>query len=315
MSKIGKLIHPATWWMLGGALALLAGSATNLITPMAVSAFAVIAILIFREDATWTRSLGFYLGIAGVVITVRIIFRIIFSYTGPGSYIALNLPKLRLNIGFTYIEFLGDVSWLSLYGALLDGLRLAAIILAVAISTTLANPRKLLKSAPGALYEIATSISVAINLAPQLIESFNRVRKARQLRGKSKRTSRLAGIVVPVLEDTLDRSMLLAASMDARGFGRRGNQTNSELILARALGLAGLTLNLVGIFLLLSGFGSYLALGLVVIGISCGAFSVRLTSRRKVRTNLVSQKRTILDYWILASIIVLLVANFAGWLR
>lgn len=315
MSELAKRIHPATWWLIGGALALVAGSATNLFAPVAISVFAIFAILAFREKATWTRSLGFYLILAGLVIAVRLVFRIVFSYSEPNADIAFALPRFQLNLGFGAVEFLGDVSWQSLYGALVDGARLAAIILAVAIANTLANPRKLLKSAPGALYEIATSVSVAINLAPQLIESFNRVRRARQLRGLSKRTSRLAGIVIPVLEDTLDRSLLLAASMDARGFGRRGDQSRRELLVARSLGLAGLLSNLVGIFILLSGFGAYLALGLIVLGIAGAAVSIRLTSRRKVRTNLIKQQRTPVDYLIAIALAALLVANFAGWLR
>lgn len=315
MQAIAKKIHPGTWWLLGATLALVAGSATNLVTPIAIGLTAVSLILTFREEATWTRSLGFYLSLAGIVILIRLLFRIVFSYSDPNATVAFSLPRFQLNFGFGAIEFLGDVSWLSLYGALIDGARLAAIILAVAISTTLANPRKLLKSAPGALYEIATSVSVAINLAPQLIESFNRVRRARQLRGKSKRTSQLSGIVIPVLEDTLDRSLLLAASMDARGFGRRGQQSNTELLLARSLGLFGLLLNLIGIFILLSGFGSVIAVALIAAGLAAGVISIRITSRRKVRTNLIKQDRTSTDYLIMGCLAILLVANFAGWLR
>lgn len=315
MSAVAARIHPGTWWLLGGVLALLAGSATNLITPVAISVIAVVLILLFREEATWTRSLGFYLSLAGIVILIRVLFRIVFSYSDPSAQVAISLPRFQLNFGFGTVEFLGDVSWLSLYGALIDGSRLAAIILAVAIATTLANPRKLLKSAPGALFEIATSVSVAINLAPQLLESFTRVRRARQLRGKSKRTSQLAGIVIPVLEDTLDRSLLLAASMDARGFGRRGMQSPGELVLARTLGLAGLLLNLIGIFILLSGFGGTLAILLIALGLATGMLSIRITSRRKVRTNLIKQNRSGLDYVIMLGLAALLVANFAGWLR
>jgi len=315
MSAIANRIHPGTWWLVGGVLALLAGSATNLIAPALIAIFSISAILLFRESATWARSLKFYLMLAIIVIAVRLIFRIIFSYSDPSAAVALSLPRLQLNFGFGSIEFLGDVSWNSLYGALVDGFRLAAIILAVATATTLANPRKLLKSAPGALYEIATSVSVAINIAPQLIESFNRVRRARQLRGKSKRTSRLAGLLIPVLEDTLDRSLHLAASMDARGFGRRGQQSAKELLAARLLGLAALLLNLIGIFTLLSALGSPLALGLICAGIVCGVSSVRITSRRKVRTNLVKQVRGPVDYSVFAVLLLLLVANFAGWLR
>lgn len=315
MQSIAKQIHPATWWSVGAVLALVAGSSTNLIAPTVIIAFSVATILLFREDAGWARSLGFYLWLAAFVVAVRILFRIVFSYSDPSAEVAIPLPRFQLNFGLGAIEFLGDVSWNSLYGALVDGFRLAAIILSVALANTLANPRKLLKSAPGALYEIATSVSVAINLAPQLIESFNRVRRARQLRGQSKRTSRLAGIVIPVLEDTLDRSLHLAASMDARGFGRRGQQSNRELITARLLGLCGLLLNLFGIFVLLSGLGAITAIGLLTAGIASGFVSVRITSRRKVRTNLVKQSRGWLDYLVMAFLAALLIANFAGWLR
>lgn len=315
MSELAKRIHPGTWWLLGASLALVAGSATSLLTPVLICCFAVAAILVFREPATWTKSLGFYLALAGLVVAVRLIFRIVFSYSEPTADIAFSMPRFQLDFGLGAVEFLGDVSWRSLSGALLDGLRLAAIILSVAIATTLANPRKLLKSAPGALYEIATSVSVAINLAPQLIESFQRVRRARQLRGTARNTSRLAGIVIPVLEDTLDRSLLLAASMDARGFGRRGNQSKRELLLARSLGLAGLILNLIGIFILLSGFGSSLALLLILAGLITATISVRITSRRKIRTNLIKQPRTAIDYAILVCLVALVSANFLGWLR
>ena len=156
---------------------------------------------------------------------------------------------------------------------------------------------------------------MAINLAPQLIESLSRVRRARGLRGKSKRTSRLAGIVIPVLEDTLDRSLLLAASMDARGFGRRGNQTTAELLFARALGLVALLANLFGIFTLLSGLGDWIALLLIGTGLIAGLASIRITSRRMVRTSLNQQRRGIGDYILLVLLASLLIANFAGWLR
>lgn len=315
MQSIAKQIHPATWWSVGAVLALVAGSSTNLIAPTVIIAFSMVTILLFRENSGWARSLGFYLWLAVFVVAVRILFRIVFAYSDPTAEVAIPLPRFQLNFGLGAIEFLGDVSWNSLYGALVDGFRLAAIILSVALATTLANPRKLLKSAPGALYEIATSVSVAINLAPQLIESFNRVRRARQLRGKSKRTSRLAGIVIPVLEDTLDRSLHLAASMDARGFGRRGQQSNRELITARLLGLLGLLLNLFGIFVLLSGLGAMTAIGLLSAGVASGIVSVRITSRRKVRTNLVKQSRGWLDYLVITGLAALLIANFAGWLR
>ena len=312
LQRIAARIHPTTWWLLAIVLAVIAGTANALWQTVTISGISVVLILLFRENAAWARSLGFYLALAAAVIVIRILFRIVFSFSSDEDQILFQLPALTFNLGLGEINLFGNISLRSMLGALLDGSRLAAIILAVAIANTLANPKKLLKSAPGALYEIATSVSVAINLAPQLIESFNRVRRARSLRGRSKRTGQLAGILIPVLEDTLDRSLLMAASMDARGFGRRSAQSAAELIAARSIGLAALVMNLVGIFILLSGFNLALALALLAGGLVAAAVSVRITSKRNVRTSIGRTARTALDYALYSACLVALVFNFAG---
>jgi energy-coupling factor transport system permease protein len=311
LKTLARKIHPATWWLLAIVLAVIASTATALWQTALIAALSISLILLFREAAPWARSLGFYLTLAAAVILIRIVFRIVFSFSADGDAVLFHLPALELNLGLGAINLLGDVSVRSMLGALLDGSRLAAIILAIAVANTLANPKKLLKSAPGALYEIATSVSVAINLAPQLIESFNRVRRARTLRGRSRKTGQLSGILIPVLEDTLDRSLLMAASMDARGFGRRTSQSKSEIAFARTLGLLGLLLNLIGVFVLLSGFGVATALALLCVGLTSAATSVRLTSRRNTRTSIARQNRTAIDIFIYVVCAVALIVNFA----
>src|SRR5439155_6592875 len=83
--------------------------------------------------------------------------------------------------------------------------------------------RRLLKSLPSALYEIGVALTVALAFAPQAVTAVTRLRAARRLRGRADRGLRsLRGLAVPVLEGALDRSVDLAAAMDARGFGRRG---------------------------------------------------------------------------------------------
>jgi energy-coupling factor transport system permease protein len=304
-------MHPSTWWVLAISLAVVAGTATNIVQTVSIAASSVLLILIFRENAPWARSLKFYLLLAVAVVVIRVLFRIVFSFSKPTDDVLLNLPSFELNFGLGAIGLLGDVSAAALNGALLDGSRLAAIILAIAVANTLANPRKLLKSAPGALYEIATSVSVAINLAPQLIESFARVKRARGLRGKGAKTSTLNGLLIPVLEDTLDRSLLLAASMDARGFGRKSSQSKGELLLARLLGLQSLLAITVGVFTLLSGFSPTAALVLLLVGLVTSFISVRITSRRNSRTSISRTARTWVDFVVLTICGTALALNFA----
>ena len=60
---------------------------------------------------------------------------------------------------------------------------------------------------------------------PQLLEGVTRVRAARRLRGRRHTGLRgLRGVAMPVLEGALERSVELAAAMDARGFGRTADR-------------------------------------------------------------------------------------------
>ena len=80
-----------------------------------------------------------------------------------------------------------------------------------------------------------------MSVAPQLAESVQRVRRARQLRGDTTRGIRsVPSVALPVLEDTLERSLLLAAAMDSRGYGRAGAAPRSHRLLTGAVTLGGL---------------------------------------------------------------------------
>ena len=275
---------------------------TNAFVLMATIVFCVVVILIAREPAPWSQSLKFYLGLALFILLTRVAFRIIFNYSAAADQTLLALPSIEINLGLGgSIAMLGNVSGAAILAALTDGLRLAAIIMSIGLANTLANPRKLLKSTPAALYEIATAISVAINLAPQLIESLQRVRRARSLRGRSKGLSALAGTVIPVLEDTIDQSLALAASMDSRGFGRRGNISIFEQRLARASSLASLLAMILAVYLfLVNGQLQLLALALGMCAVVLAGIAVRVTSRKSNRTRLVKTHFQPHDYALLA---------------
>ena len=279
--------HPGSWWVLGLALAVAAGQANSFVSVAVVIGVALSAMLAFRSDAPWAQSVRFYLGLAAFVMATRVIFRIIFNGQLGGTDIILSLPTLSVSLGFgPALTLFGDISAATLGAATLDGLRLSAIILSVAMANTLANPRKLLKNTPGALYEVATAISVAINLAPQLIESIQRVRRSRGLRGRNKGIGVFASIVIPALEDTMDRSLALAASMDARGFGRRGNMSLGTLRLVRGLSFSAAVTLAIGAYLLVaaSEFGAVATI-LILASLVAIAFVVRITSKQSVRTS------------------------------
>jgi len=281
---------------------------------LAIAMVAMIFVWLFREEASWSKSIKFYLRLAVAVILIRIVFRIVFNLETNPANPFLVLPAISINLGNSLsIQLFGSISALSFGAALTDGLRLAAIILSIGMATSLANPRKLLKSTPGALYEVATAISIALNLAPQLITSINRVRRARSLRGQSKGIRAIPGIVIPVLEDTIDQSMSLAASMSARGFGRRGKKTKSQQLLTRTLGLVSVASIAIGVFLLLiTPETVQLDLGLTLFGLIAAFLYIRMSSLGQTRTNYIKQPWKLGDFTWLLLISILLIASFGG---
>jgi energy-coupling factor transport system permease protein len=131
---------------------------------------------------------------------------------------------------------------------------------------------------------------VALSVAPQLVESVLRVRRARLLRGGATKGRRaISGILLPVLEDALDRSLMLAAAMDSRGYGRRapsrvGDRTRSGLLVIG--GLLGICVGLYGLLgsdaasRRIGTFGFLCGAALAIIGMVLGGRMVQRTRYR-----------------------------------
>lgn len=306
--------HPGSWWVAGLALALTSSLSSNLFALIGICAFAMLTVRLCRDDSPWSKSISFYLQLGAIVVSLRVLFRVIFNLGDATENILLDLPAVSIDIGFgNTVHLLGAVSALSIQAALIDGFRLAAIILSIGMANSLANPRKLLRATPGALYEIATAVSIAINLAPQLIASLKQVRRARGLRGNSKGISALTGIVIPVLEDTIEQSMQLAASMSARGFGRRGNRNAIQLRLTRFTSFLTLTFITIGVAMLLfSPVQQYVDLLIILAGLAFAAITLRLSSTKTTRTKYIVQRWGVVDAIIMASSALVLLTALSG---
>lgn len=305
---------PLSWWLLAIAMAIVAGVSQSALTQVFLSAVALTLILLFREDAPWSRSVKFYLFLAAFVVLARVLFRIIFNIQDLNEVTALYLPGFTIDLGFgPPVQLFGDVSAQALLSGATDGLRLAAIILAIGMASSLANPRTLLKSTPSALYEIASAVSVAINLAPQMISSLQRVQKARSLRGRSKGLGSMAGTVIPVLEDAIDSSLSLAASMDSRGFGRRGELSKTLVLGARLSSLSAVALLSIGSFVLLVGVTQDLGGVLIALGLIASFVTVRINSLAQIRSRYEPEKFRVLDAILLAVSSGLVIVAAMGW--
>ena len=175
-------LHPGAWWVWAMGLATAATVTTNPFLLLLIVGVAGLTVSLRRSDHPWSRSFRLYLVFGLVIVCVRVVFRVLLG-GGYGHVVLVHLPLIPLPHWVAGVQLLGPLTLESLLAGLYDGMRLATIVICVGAANSLANPKRLLKSMPPALYEIGTAIVVSVALLPQLADSLRRVRAARQLRG------------------------------------------------------------------------------------------------------------------------------------
>ncbi len=259
-SRLPRPLHPAAWWVWALGMATAASRTTNPLLLAEIAAVVAVVVARRRAEAPWARGLGGYLVLGLVVIAVRVGFRVLLG-GGGGTHVLITLPEVPLPEAAAGIRLGGPVTAEQLLAAVYDGMRLACLLLCVGAANLLADPKRLLKAVPGAFHEIGVSVTVALTLAPQLVDSAHRVHRSRALRGTAEGRRHLARrVLLPVLEDALDRSLRLAAAMDSRGYGRRGAMPRRVRALSSSLILLGLVGVCAGTYGILDA-GSPAALG------------------------------------------------------
>jgi energy-coupling factor transport system permease protein len=277
-------LHPGAWWLWALGLATAASRTTNPILLLLVLTVAGYVVVNRRTEAPWARAYGFYLKMGLVVIAIRVVFGALFAAPAPG-HVLVTLPSIELPEWAAGVRIGGEVTIEAVLAAVYEGLQLATILACVGAANALANPKRLLKAVPGALYEVGVAVVVALSFSPHLVESVSRVRATRRLRGRRDRGLRgLRGVAMPVLEGALERSVELAAAMDARGFGRRIEQDRRRRT-SGALTLAGLVGACIGSYGLLDAQSPpLLGLPLLVLGAALAAGGLAVGGRTAVRS-------------------------------
>jgi energy-coupling factor transport system permease protein len=238
-----------------------------------------------RGDQPCARSFRLYAVLAAAIVVTRVLFRVLFG-GGDFGTVLVDLPEIPLPDWVAGITLLGPLYAEALLFALYDGLRLATIVICVGAANSVANPKRLLRSVPPALYEIGTALVVAVTVLPQFAESARRVRAAQALRaGETGRVRRLRRFLVPVLEDALERSLALAAGMDTRGYGRSSGATRAQRRTTGALMLVGLGGICVGTYAVLDTTAPrILALPMLALGLAAAVAGLLSAGRRVERT-------------------------------
>jgi energy-coupling factor transport system permease protein len=285
--RLPRTLHPVAWWVWAIGLATAASRTSNPLLLLMVLAVLAYVVSARRTDAPWARAFKYYLWLALTVIAIRILFRSVFA-TGvtASDHILFTLPHLSTPDWYAGIQIGGPVSLEATLSAAVDGLRLATLLCCVGAANTLANPKRALRILPGALYELGVAVTVALTVAPQLVESVQRVARARRLRaGRSRGLRALRSIALPVLQDALERSLRLAAAMDSRGYGRTGTATRRTRRITGVLMLAGMAGLCTGVYGLLDATAPrVLGLPALLFGSVLCCAGLALGSRRVHRT-------------------------------
>lgn len=283
-----RTLHPVAWWVWAIGLATAVSRTTNPLLLLLVLAVLGYVVTARRTEAPWARGFKYYLWLALTVVLIRVIFRCIFaSGITPADHILFSLPHIPTPKWYAGVQLGGPISLEATLSAATDGLRLACLLCCIGAANTLANPKRALRVLPGALYELGVAVTVSISVAPQLVESVQRVRRARRLRaGKSSGFRALRSIAIPVLEDALERSLLLAAAMDSRGYGRAGTATRASRRITGGLLLLGMLGLCAGVYGLLDGTApTVLGLPALLLGSALCCGGLALGSRRVRRTS------------------------------
>jgi energy-coupling factor transport system permease protein len=298
--RVPRALHPGAWWLWALGMAVAASRTTNPLLLGLILAVVGFVVASRRTDAPWAFAFRLYVYMGLFIVTMRVLFRILVG--GPqGDLVLVTLPAFPLPAWAAGIQLLGPFTLEELLGGFYDGLRLATMLICVGAANALANPKRMLKSLPGALYEVGAAVVVALSVAPQLAESVLRVRRARRLRAGGQRGMRaLRGIVIPVLEDAMDRSLALAAAMDSRGYGRTGDVPRPTRLLTGLLMVGGLTGSCVGVYGLMDGTTRLYGVPLLLGGVAVAGVGFVVGGRR-VRKSVYRP-----DHWHTAEIAVAL---------
>ncbi|MBD0292277.1 MAG: energy-coupling factor transporter transmembrane protein EcfT [Jiangellaceae bacterium] len=281
-----RQLHAGAWWLWALGVGAAASRTTNPVLLGLLLGVAAYVVSVRRSSAPWGGAFNAFLRLALVVITIRVVFQAIFGAHVGGSTVLFRLPAVQLPEWAASLKLGGPITLEAVLLAFYDGLRLAVILCCLGAANALADARRLLRSVPGALYEIGVALVVAMTFAPRLAEDGARIRRAHRLRGRGVRGIRgLGQVAMPVLEGSLERALELAAAMDSRGFARAATVPDPHRRAASVLVVGGLLGVCVGLYGLLDGGGlSAAGSALVGCGVGLAAGGFVLAGRSSTRT-------------------------------
>lgn len=210
---------PGIVWLLAVAAALVGAMAPTPWWQLGIIAGAVAACAAFGRIRS--SALRFGVIAALVFVAVRVAYRIVFTSTvAPpvDAVLLIDLPVIPLGGPFRGIALFGPLTLDQMLATIADASRFAAVFVVFGAANAIADARTLLARAPRPFLPLATVLALALGAVPALIASVQRVDRAARMRGEG----RGPRLLVPVLEQAVERATTLGASMELRGFPAAG---------------------------------------------------------------------------------------------
>ena len=211
--------HPLTWWIFSAAVAFAIARVNSPV--FAIAAVGVMSVIVFtqRDDARWGRSFNATLKLSVWIIAIRAIIGVLIGVPIPGTTL-FTIPTVPLPSWIPGIRIGGTVTLERLNSSLSEGIIICAILVVFGAAASLTSPHRLLRVLPVYVYEFGISVVIATSVLPQLVSAVSRIRMAQRLRGqKTHGVKAFKRIALPLLEESLAKSLDLAAAMDSRGYG------------------------------------------------------------------------------------------------
>ena len=151
--------------------------------------------------------------LTGVVLIAAFATLLNFISAHLGATVLFELPPSIPAVG-------GPYTLEALAAGLSGGLTVGAAIVAAAPFSLMLASHDVMDALPAALSRTGAAIAASLNLVPSVGASFVQVSEAQRLRGWRPRGPRSwAEVIVPVVLSSVESSIQLAESMEARGFG------------------------------------------------------------------------------------------------
>jgi energy-coupling factor transport system permease protein len=150
-----------------------------------------------------------------IVVTAVAAFAALLNFLSAhlGTTVLFELPASIPAVGGPYtLEAIA-------FGAT-GGITIAAAILAVAPISLMLESHAIIDALPAMLSRTGATLAASLNLVPEVAVTFLQVSEAQRMRGWRPRGPRSwAEVVVPTVLTSVESSLQLAESMEARGFG------------------------------------------------------------------------------------------------